>query len=156
VPPGRHAKTSLYIGCCKNAREAAVAHDLAVVWWRVGTDYAPLWQQHEAAAAGTPAEHQQRQPGGQLEPQQQDQQQEQQQEQEQQREQQPMEIEGEEQLLLGLKSEQQQQQPHNAAGDGGGGDGGDGATLPPHLLPEVVELQPDTSILKQLNFPPAM
>jgi hypothetical protein len=133
VQPGRHAKTSLYIGCCKNAREAAVAHDLAVVWWRVGTDYATLWQQHEAAAAaaaaaagtaGTAVEQQQ---------------------------QQSMEVEGEEQHTA-----------DDGAGDGGsdgggaGGYGGDGATLPPHLLPETIELQADTSILKQLNFPPAM
>ena len=43
MPPGRHAKTSLYIGCCKNAREAAVAHDLAVVWWRLTLAACQRW-----------------------------------------------------------------------------------------------------------------
>lgn len=37
--PGRYSKVSLYVASCKSVREAAVAHDLAVLWWRAGTSH---------------------------------------------------------------------------------------------------------------------
>lgn len=129
VSPSVSGKTSLYIACCKNSHEAAVAHDLAVMWWRVGLSYNDLWEQADRQKQGQgPAGR----PGGEGRDAPQEWQQ-------QGDPQPPQEQEG------GLGG---------AGGEGNGGGDSWAGSLPRELVPDFVEWRPEKTVLKQLNFAP--
>ena len=125
-----------WLNPCRTAREAAVIHDVAVVWWNLGLAYRHLWASEERATEAGRGEAEAGSDNRQEE-----------------------EEEGRGQDVQQQQRQQQQQQQ-------GGRDSSDAqedAGQPPAVarrgassaaLPDPVDWQPDAATLRQLNFSP--
>ena len=129
---------------CRTAREAAVIHDVAVVWWNLGLAYRHLWAPEERATeagrgeaeAGSDNRQEEEEGRGQDVQQQ--------------------------QRLQRLQQQQKQQQQQQQGGRDSSDAHDDAGRLPAVAwrgvssvaLPDPIDWQPDAAALRQLNFSP--
>ena len=158
----------------RTAREAAIIHDIAVVWWNLGIAYRHLWQPERPAAEQPAAEPEGGAEGGagredthEASAQRRErQQQEQQEQQAEEQEQRPQDVQQQQQGQQGQQGGGQQGgEGSDRHGSGqlpcspvpqGGGAGATGAVSAAAALPDPIDWEPDAGVLKQLNFQPEL
>ncbi|KAI7838847.1 hypothetical protein COHA_007461 [Chlorella ohadii] len=139
VLPPAAPKVSVYVAACRTAREAAVVHDVAVVWWSLAI---ASRQRRPPEQRPTAAEREGAEQGGDNWGQE----------------------EGRRQDVQQQQRQQQRQGGEDGGDDGAGNREGGGQPASPQeqqvaaspAQQDAIEWQPDAAVLRQLNFSPEL